>query len=274
MDLLKIGVRTRQFLLVAMILFVVPSLVGAEDYKVFKSDEYGFAVKYPATWVKIDRPQGNYYVVFQSPDLRDNFRDRINISAHKPVKDPLKVYLDELRNAIKDLQGRSGKGGQKPQQVKIIDEGEFKCDVPGAYYFFIEALEDKLNVMMDIVIVFYKHDQTLLRVSCLAPAARIEEIQKTFNDILVSVQFPEGQPPAAAAPAPSTHAEEEQAPAAPSAQTRPAPQAPASAAPAAPPASTYMQREQPAAEAPAAAPRPRERRGPGRAPEPSTGIVQ
>lgn len=256
MDLLKIGVRTRQFLLMATMLIAVPSLVLAQEYKTFTSEEYGFSMKYPANWVKIDKPQGNYYVVFHSPDLRDNFRDRIHVSAHKPVKDNLKVYLDELRNAIKDLQGRSGKG-QQGQQVRIIDEGEFKCDVPGAYYFFIEALEDKLNIMMNIVIVFFKHDQTLLRVSCLAPAKRIEEIQQTFNDVLVSVEFgapqqSSAQPAPLTQPAPPAQPAEEEAPAA-AVQPRPAPQ------PVAPETTAPVRRE---------------RRGPGRSPEPSTGIVQ
>jgi hypothetical protein len=272
MDLLKNGVRTRLLFLVAMCFLAVPTLVWAEEFKVFTSEQYGFSMKYPASWVKIDNPQGNYYVVFHSPDLRDNFRDRIHVSAHRPVKDSLKVYLDELRNAIKDLQGKSGKSGQPAQQVKILDEGEFKCDVPGAYYFFIEALEDKLNVMMDIVIVFYKHDQTLLRVSCLAPSARIDQIQQTFNDVLVSVEFPDSQRPSAGR-APTQPADEEEQPA--PVQARPAPQPPTGSVPAAPPSSTYMQREQPAPE-PTTAPRPaptRERRGPGRAPEPATGIV-
>ncbi len=189
MDLLKISLRVRLLFLVVICLVAIPIVSSAEEYKTFTSEDYGFSMKYPASWVRIDKPKGNYYVVFQSPDLTDNFRDRIHVAAHEPVKDPLKVFLQELRNGIKDLQGKAGKGGQEAQQVKILDEGEFKCDVPGAYYFFIQALEDKLKMWMDIVIVFYKHDQTLLRVSCLAPSTTMEKMQQVFNDVLVSVAF-------------------------------------------------------------------------------------
>jgi len=276
MDLLKIGLRARLLLLVAICLLAVPLVSSAEEYKTFSSEEYGFSMRYPGSWVKIDKPKGNYYVVFQSPDLTDNFRDRIHVAAHEPVKDPLKVFLQELRNGIKDLQSRAGKGGQEAQQVKILDEGEFKCDVPGAYYFFIQALEDKLKMWMDIVIVFYKHDQTLLRVSCLAPSTSMEKMQQVFNDVLVSVAFTSPQkssvqPPPPRPAQPAYQNEEE---AAPPSQPRQAPQPPASSGPAYQPPSTYMQQEQPIREAPPRpAPRPEQRRGPGRAPEPGTGIV-
>jgi hypothetical protein len=186
-----------------LLMLAVPSM--AEDYKVFYSEEYGFTMKYPASWVKIDKPKGNYYVVFQSPDLSDNFRSRIHVAAHKPVKDPVSVFLQELRNGITDLQKKSGGGQKEQQEVRILDEGEFKCEVPGAYYFFIQAFENNIKAWMDIVIVFYKQDQTLLRISCLAPSSVMEKIQPIFNDVLVSVKFAsEGVPPAPAArPAPT-----------------------------------------------------------------------
>ena len=179
-------------LFVAIAILVIPAISLAEDYKVFTSEEYGFSMKYPANWVKIDNPKGNYYVVFQAPDLVDGFRNRIHVAAHKPVKDPLNVFLQELRNGIKDLQGKAEK--KDKQEVRIVDEGEFRSEVPGAYYFFIQALENKLKIWMDIVIVFYKHDQTLLRISCLAPSKNMEKSHQTFNDVLVSVKFTEGKP--------------------------------------------------------------------------------
>ncbi len=188
--------RTGSFLgfplFVAIAILVIPAISLAEDYKVFTSEEYGFSMKYPANWVKIDNPKGNYYVVFQAPDLVDGFRNRIHVAAHKPVKDPLNVFLQELRNGIKDLQGRAEK--KEKQEVRIVDEGEFRSEVPGAYYFFIQALENKLKIWMDIVIVFYKHDQTLLRISCLAPSKNMEKSHQMFNDVLVSVKFTEGKP--------------------------------------------------------------------------------
>src|SRR5208283_4753054 len=110
-------------LLVAIAIIVIPAISLAEDYKAFDSEEYGFAMKYPANWVKIDKPKGNYFVVFQSPDLTEGFRDRIHVAAHKPVKDPLNVFLQELRNGIKDLQTRGGGdlqkkgGGEEKQEV-------------------------------------------------------------------------------------------------------------------------------------------------------------
>src|SRR5208283_3487092 len=212
-------------LLVAIAIIVIPAISLAEDYKVFDSEEYGFTMKYPANWVKIDKPKGNYFVVFQSPDLTEGFRDRIHVAAHKPVKDPLNVFLQELRNGIKDLQTRGG--GAEKQEVRIVDEGEFRSEVPGAYYFFIQAYENKLKIWMDIIIVFYKHDQTLLRISCLAPSKSMEKFHQMFNDVLVSVRFAEGKP--------------EVQPSAPQAVPAPAPGAPPTQAQPTPPSAVPMQ---------------------------------
>lgn len=178
---------------VLLVTAMVPVSAISQDLNEFRSDEYGFVMKYPATWVKIDNPKGNYYKVFQAPDLTDGFRPRIHVAAHKPVKDSIEVFLDEMRKGIKDLQKGSSEG---KQAVRILDEGPFECDVPGAYYFFIQALEDKLSIWMDIVIVFYKHDNTLLRISCLAPSKSMEKFHQLFNDVLISVRFTDGGAPA------------------------------------------------------------------------------
>ncbi len=187
---------TKTFAIAAIFLIcLVPASIFAADFKTFTSDEYGFSMKYPATWIKIDKPQGNYYVVFQDPDLTDNFRAKIHVAAHKPVNDPLKVFLQELRNGITDLQKGTGTAKEK-QEVRILDEGEFKCGVTGAYYFFIQAYENSPKTWMDIVIVFYKLDQTLIRVSCLAPSKSMEKFHELFNEVLTSVHFT-AQTPAA-----------------------------------------------------------------------------
>ncbi|MGC8658752.1 MAG: hypothetical protein ACP5U1_06730 [Desulfomonilaceae bacterium] len=174
--------------LAAILVFLIPLSAFAADFKTFTSDEYGFSMKYPATWIKIDKPQGNYYVVFQDPNLTDNFRAKIHVAAHKPVNDPINVFLQELRNGISDLQKGAGTAKEK-QEVRILDEGEFKCEVPGAYYFFIQAYENTPKTWMDIVIVFYKVDQTLVRVSCLAPSKSMEKFHELFNEVLTSVHF-------------------------------------------------------------------------------------
>jgi hypothetical protein len=266
-------------LLAALLLLLVAGASWAQEFKEYYSEEYGFTMKYPATWVKIDKPKGNYYVVFQSPDLLDSFRPRVHVAAHKPVKDPINVFLQEMRNGIQDLQKKAG-GSAEKQQVRILDEGEFKCEVPGAYYFFIQALEEKLKIWMDIVIVFYKSDQTLLRISCLAPSQHMEKFHQIFNEMLVSVKFgaPEeeaAEPPTGAAPPPPP-------PSAPPARVpqpgttptvTPRPQA---APPASVPGPPSVARPQPPAAttvtpppAPKAGPR-----GPQREPErPATGIV-
>lgn len=296
--------RTPMFWMMA-ILFLIPAFSSAEDFKIFTSDEYGFTMRYPASWVKIDRPQGNYYVVFQSPELVDNFRSRIHIAAHSPVKDSLEVFKQELRNGISDLQGKSSTPKEK-QTVQILDEGDFKCEVPGAYYFFIQAYEDKLKIWMDIVIVFFKQEQTLLRVSCLAPSQSMEKFHQIFNNVLVSVKFipgvasqsqpsvlppspkpstpgviqPQAQPtmppvgttltprqPSAAPPTPAQPQQMAPAPQTMRPETQPAPA----------PSSTEVQPAAPAGPAtqPAPAPRPGPGpRGPSRTPEgPATGIV-
>lgn len=223
-------------LTLVMMFVCMTGMASAQGYATFTSDEYGFTMKYPDTWVKIDNPRGNYYKVFQAPDLIDNFRSRIHVAAHKPVSDNLEVFLKEMRNGIKDLQGRANESGGGQEVVRILDEGPFPCDVPGAYYFFIQALEDKLKIWMDIVIVFYKHDNTLLRVSCLAPSKAMEKFHATFNEVLVSVSFSGAgtarpAPATTAAPVPAPPAAQ---PAPPPAAAQPAPEARPAPAPATP----------------------------------------
>ncbi len=210
MKLLKVWFKLTMFMSVTILFFAFPLALSAQEYKTFESEEFGFTMQYPASWVKIEKPKGNYYVIFQAPDLTDNFRNRIHVAAHKPVKDPLNVYLQEFRNGIADLQKQtSGTGAKDKQEVKLIDEGEFKSEVPGAYFFFIQAYESNLKIWMDIVIVYYKHEQTLLRISCLAPSSVMEKLQPLFNDVLVSVKFvsegtsPAPQPGPSMGPAPT-----------------------------------------------------------------------
>lgn len=269
MDLPRVGTQFR-VPITMMIVFalIVPATLWAQDYKEFISDEFGFSMKYPATWVKIEKPKGNYYKQFQAPDLTDNFRASVHVAAHKPVKDPTSAYLQEFRNGIKDLQKTSGAGKEK-QEVRILDEGEFKCEVPGAYFFFIQALEDKLRIWLDIVIVFYKQDQTLLRVSCLAPSSSMEKFQQMFNDVLVSVKFVGGE--AEVAPPPRTTAPPP-APGPPPSATPPPPRpAPPAMVPEPAPEIRSQPPERPMP--PAATPKPGPR-GPSREPErPATGIV-
>ncbi|MGC8602780.1 MAG: hypothetical protein ACP5VS_03725 [Desulfomonilaceae bacterium] len=261
--------------IVASFLFsLVPVSTFAADFKTFNSDEYGFSLKYPATWIKIDKPQGNYYVVFQDPDLTDNFRAKIHVAAHKPVNDPLNVFLQELRNGITDLQKGSGTAKEK-QEVRILDEGDFKCEVPGAYYFFIQAYENNPKTWMDIVIVFYKVDQTLVRVSCLAPSKSMEKFHQLFNDVLTSVHFTTATPAAA-----NQNIQQNVAPPSQPSQAQPSSPAPVSAPPqsvtpsvqqqpsAAP---SVIQNMAPTPSAPAQRPGPR---GPARESDrPATGIV-
>jgi hypothetical protein len=283
MDLVNMGWRVRLLSLATILALVLPAVSSAEEYKVFKSDEFGFSMKYPTTWLKIDKPKANYYVVFHAPDLTGNFRSRIHVAAHEPVKDHLKVFLQELRNAIKELQQKAAQGKPGAQQVKILDEGEFKCEVPGAYYFYLQALDDNLNIWMDIVIVFYKHDQTLLRVSCLAPSSVMEKMQPLFNEVLVSVTFASQETAPAAPPRQPSSVipeSEEEAPAKPPAVSRPtqprmAP-SPAVGGNQQPAAPSYAPAEQPEREVQRPAPpRPVPPRGPGRGPEkPPMGIVE
>lgn len=220
---------------------LLPAISSAQEFLVFKSEEYGFTMKYPSTWVKIDKPQGNYYVVFQAPELTDNFRSRIHVAAHAPVKDPLDVFKQELRNGISELQGKPPTTKEK-QKIQILDEGNFKCEVPGAYYFFIQAYEDKLSMWMDIVIVFYKHEDTLLRVSCLAPSQSMEKFHGIFNSVLTSIRFSQqasspAQTTTPSAPAPPPTGTAPTAPAQPPAVAPQPPRqvAPPAATPAPPP---------------------------------------
>ncbi len=283
------------FLVLAASRMICPDFASAQSFKTFYSEEYDFTMKFPADWVKVE-PKGNYYIVFQAPDLIDNFRSRINVSAHKPVKDPLNVLLQEFRTGVAELQK---KGPKETQEVKIVDEGEFKSEIPGSYYFFIQALDSKLKVWMDIVVVYYKWDQTLVRVSCLAPSGAMERLQPMFNEVLVSLRVGQGQTSSGAKPQSAPAITEKpaapsvQSPAVGQSQTRPAP-APSVPAPSTRPAPTTS--PAPSAPAvptdaegeadediqtqtsgrqiqPAPAPKPGPR-GPAREPErPATGIV-
>jgi hypothetical protein len=146
------------------------------------------------------------------------------------VKDPVSVFVQELKTGIADF--------QRKQQVKLVDEGEFKCDVPGAYFLFLQALDDKFKIWTDIVIVFYKNDQTLVRISCLAPSQSMERFQGMFNEVLTSVRFggpqqpasPTSRPSAVQPGAPGSFQQPAQptapAPAAPATQVRPSPPPP------------------------------------------------
>lgn len=267
---------------------LVPNICCAQDFKTFTSEDYGFVMKYPGTWVKAE--PGNYYLVFQSPELIDGIRGRIHVSAHKPVKDNVSVFIQELRNGLADIQKKGGK-----EQVRILDEGDFKSEVPGSYFFFIQAYEPKDKVWMDIVIVFYKHDQTLVRISCLAPSSAMEKMQGIYNEVLTSVKFVDQAAPAPApAPAPRQPApgvmQQPAAPPMPAPSVRPAP-SPAQtmpsvrpaqpSAPAPAPAEPEAEADEEVAPAPpprqvqpAPAPRPGPR-GPSReSDKPATGIVQ
>jgi hypothetical protein len=186
-----------------------PSMSMAQDFKVFNSDEFSFSMKYPGSWFKNDQPKGSYYVVFTAPDLSDNVRPRINVAAHQPVKDPMSAYLNDFRKGIADLQ-------KEKQEVKIIDEGEFKSESPGSYYFFIRTYEVNLKAWLDIVIVYYKNDQTLVRVSCIAPSSQMEKFHQIFNEVLLSMRFTADASAAQAKP---------QTPSAPATVQTPAPQA-------------------------------------------------
>lgn len=297
MNVMKAVMHARSPVLLAFVILLLPALSWGQQYSVFHSEEYSFSMKYPATWKKIDNPRGNYYVVFQAPEIVDNFRNRIHVAAHKPVKDQLKVFLEELRNGIKDLQKKAG-GANQNTQVKILDEGEFRSEVPGAYYFFIQAYEPKLKLWMDIIIVFYKYQDTLLRISCLAPASSMEKYHQLFNDVLVSVKFdqskkeqpapsqqqPAGPPMKREAPGSIERGPAAPAPSQPEATgppSRPRAVQPEQAPSAQPPQVTTQPPMQPSAPAPQVEPEdqrgPRSgpaRRGPARQPErPPTGIV-
>ncbi len=152
--------------------------------------------------------------------------------------------------------------------------------MPGAYYFFLQAFD---KVWQDVIIVFFKHDQTLLRISCLAPSQSMEKLQPIYNEVLTSVKFVDQgssqstphpsavEPPVYQQPAPSQVKPGKS----PGTQVRPA-QPPAGPAPESESESEEeAQPEQPPVQpvVPAPAPRPAPR-GPLRGPEkPGTGIV-
>lgn len=257
----------KSFLFIALIFVFSPSVLLAQEFKSFNSDEFGFSMRYPATWFKNDQPKGSYYVVFTAPDLSDNVRPRINVAAHKPVKDPMSAYLNDFRKGIADLQ-------KEKQEVKIIDEGEFKSESPGSYYFFIRTYEINLKAWLDIVIVYYKDDQTLVRVSCIAPSSQMEKFHQIFNEVLLSMRFLSTEPAASARPQqPASVGQppvQSPAPQVQPVQPRPTPPQTQSG----PPSVFRQEQEVPVAIQPAPPTRPSGPRGPSRDIErPATGLV-
>lgn len=253
------------FLFIIVVL-AFSSSVFAQDFKSFTSDEFGFSMRFPGTWFKNDQPKGSYYVVFTAPDLADNVRARINVAAHKPVKDPMSAYLNDFRKGIADLQ-------KEKQEVKIIDEGEFKSESPGSYYFFIRTYETNLKAWLDIVIVYFKNDQTLVRVSCIAPSSQMEKFHQTFNEVLLSVKFTADSGvsarPQQPAPAPQPSVQQ------PAPQVQPVqPRTPQTQTQSGPPSVFRQEQEQQAPLQPSAPARPSGPRGPSRdLDRPATGLV-
>ena len=237
MKLLRVGLILMGVMALLSAWAVGPSVVDAQPYSLFQSDKYGFSMKYPADWIILDDMEGgNYYKVFQAAEPGGKVRPRINVAVHKPVKASIEVFLNEFRTAVKDLESKSGNSGG-PKKVRMLDEGKFECEVPGAYYFFIEALEEKVNQMMNVIIVFYKHEDVLLRVSCIAQHDKVQQFHNAFNDVLLSITFkPVQAQTAPASPAPIT-----QTPAPPK-QPAPGPAAVTPEAPSSTPAAPSMPR--------------------------------
>lgn len=181
-------VRLLGGLLVAILIAACPPEGYTEQFRLFKSEDYGFVMKYPAGWIKNERPEGKYYIVFEAPELLGNFRCRIHVAVHAPVTESLADMVQELRNGIGQLKDKSGIREGK-EGVQFLDEGPFKCDVSDAYFMHLRVYDSNLKTWMDTVIVFYKHKETLLRVSCLVPSQFIEKYHGTFNDVLLSVNF-------------------------------------------------------------------------------------
>jgi hypothetical protein len=253
-----------------IVLVALPA--ASQEFKSYSNEEFGFNMRYPGTWVKIDQPKGQYTAVFQDPNLVDNYRPKIHVAAIKGAKDTLEKYLEETRNGIKDLATKSAPPEQ--QSVQLLYEGPFKSDVPGAYFFFIKALEEKPRIWVNVVIVFYKHGDTLVRVSCLAPEAQMDRFHDLFNKVLLSMNFgPSGvaqpaRPTAVPPPAPG-------APTTPGPSVQPPPETTPrpGAAPLAPAPGTQVRPSQP----PAPEEQPLAPRGPARGPArrpPATGIVE
>lgn len=296
--------RTGGNFLMAIVLMGTIVLVAlpaaSQELKSYTNEEFGFGMKYPGTWVKIDQPKGAYTAVFQDPNLVDNYRPKIHVAAIKGAKDRLEKYLEETRNGIKDLEKQSVPAEQ--QSVQLLYEGGFKSDVPGAYFFFLKALEERPRIWVNVIIVFYKFGETLVRISCLAPESAMDQFHGVFNKVLLSLNFepsaaaqaapprptavPPPSPGAPARPGPyvqppaETTPRPEATPVAPQVRPTPAPgtiqPGPPAAVPpeGAPPATQVRPGQPPATQEQAPAPRA-PARGPLRKPQPpATGIVE
>ena len=97
-----------------IVLVALPA--ASQEMKNYYNEEFGFAMRYPATWVKVDQPKGSYTAVFQDPGMP---ACKIHVAAIGGAKDRLEKYIEETRNGIKDLEKQSVPAEQ--QAVQMID---------------------------------------------------------------------------------------------------------------------------------------------------------
>ncbi len=296
MNLPRMRFSTRVSLLVVIAILLIPVFSSAQEFRQFVSEEYGFTMLYPSTWDVINKPKGPYYKQFRAPDTGEGFRPRIHVAVASPAPQTLDEYVKQWRNGVLE------KREKEKEQVDIVEDDKFG-EGAGAHYFWVRAFEKEQKIWIGILIVLYKHEQTLVMISCLAhwPTTMtneqfMEQYVPVFNPVLLSVKFT--GPPAPAAqtpgsqPAPLPVPTAPQPPIKPEAQIQtpavqapqpPAPQPPAVQAPQPaapqqyqqPPAPTVQPQPPVTPTQPTPAPKPSGPRGaPRPGPErPSTGIV-
>ncbi|MEW6347465.1 MAG: hypothetical protein AB1646_00255 [Thermodesulfobacteriota bacterium] len=212
--------RTKVYLL--SLIFAVlaflwsPAFAQSQEFKTYKNDTYGFSIDYPGTWKSV-KSKPVYTVVFQASEGSDSFPHRVNVACQKPYQDGIASEVERVKEQIKKLKQERDRASNR---VKIVMDGKFDC-VPGAYFLQLEAYDPELKADIDIVLVYYLHNDLLLRVSCLTKMGSLDRMFGLFNRVLCSVKFHQPAPPApittaptpAPTPSPGPPEEQEQPPA-------------------------------------------------------------
>ncbi len=228
--------RTKVYLLLPIVLVIavlwLPARALAQEFKTYKNDKFGFSMDYPATWKPV-KTKPVYEVVLQSPAGPNELPSQINVACQKPYAETIADAVKKLQKQVQDLRKEPD---QVSKSVKIVQGDNFEC-IPGAYWLQLEALDADRKMMVDIVLVYYQHQDVLLRVSCITRQGNLENMFPAFNKVLCSVKFhqpvegpvPLGTPSPAPQPGPGM-TEDQQEP-----QPAPAPQTPNLRYPAPPP---------------------------------------
>jgi len=157
----------------------VPAKDETADWKTYKSEKYGFEVRYPKDWI-ISK---NILGAFNTYKNFEKYRCSVEIYANKDK------YLYPLEESNNYFQGFSeSQISIKPEEASIGNISATKIssdDLSGReIYFLKKKIEDReyyLNIFLDVTDLRYKYDVIVKNHDC----------KEIFNRIISTFSFPE-----------------------------------------------------------------------------------